>query len=98
MQKVDALSSMTNFEALADLDPALLVDFTDDMLGDDFLDCGDNFLDDHGSALAPPPSADGPLDKPPIGLRLRKSGSLVDLINHRLNQCASEQNPLPAYS
>jgi hypothetical protein len=79
---------MDGCDTLPDLDPALMVNLTDDLLlGDDFLDCGDNFLSSLGqsctSAIPPEPL----LEMPPIGLSLKKSESLVNLINQHLGQC-----------
>lgn len=75
-----------------DLDPALMVNLTDDLfLGDDFLDCGDNFLNSLGSSSVSHVPPEPLFELPPIGLTLRKSESLVNLINQHLGNCQIEQ-------
>ena len=87
--KIDTFcSSMEGCDVLPDLDPALMVNLTDDLLlGDDFLGCGDNFLDCLGASCGPQIPPEPLLEMPPIGLSLRKSESLVNLINQHLTQC-----------
>ena len=63
-----------------------LVDFTDDLLlGDNFL--GDNFLDCEDTPAEV-------FEKPPIGLRLKKSESLVNLINEHLSSCRGQSQSI----
>ena len=71
-----------------------MVDLTDDLLlGDDFMDCGSSLLGGLGSEDAPANLPAPVLEKPPIGLQLKKSESLVDLINQHLSQCRAQQQP-----
>ena len=77
---------------IPDLDPAVMVNLTDDLfLGDDFLDCGDNFLHSLGSSSTSNVPPEPLLELPPIGLTLKKSESLVNLINQHLGNCQIEQ-------
>ena len=87
--KIDTFcSALEGVDPLPDLDPALMVNLTDDLLlGDDFLDCGDNFLSSLGASCASAIPPEPLLEMPPIGLSLRKSESLVNLINQHLTQC-----------
>jgi hypothetical protein len=67
-----------------DLDSSLSLvgDLTDDLLlGDSFF--GDNLLDCEDTPAEI-------FDKPPIGLRLKKSESLVNLINEHLSSCRAQ--------
>ena len=81
-------------DSFPDLDPALMVNLTDDLfLGDDFLDCGDNFLSSLGSSCTSSVPPEPLLELPPIGLTLKKSESLVNLINQHLGRCQIEQQP-----
>lgn len=81
-------STLEGMDVLPDLDPALMVNLTDDLLlGDDFLDCGDNFLSSLGASCGPAIPPEPLLEMPPIGLTLKKSESLVNLINQHLTQC-----------
>lgn len=90
--KAAALSPSFENEGFPDLDPALMVNLTDDLfLNDDFLDCGDNFLNGLGSSFTSSVPAEPLLELPPIGLTLKKSESLVNLINQHLGRCQIEQ-------
>ena len=78
-------------EALPGIDAALLGDFTEDLiLDDDFLDCGDSFFSGLDGAAVLPTATEPVLEKPPIGLSLRKSDSFVNMINLQLSRCRAE--------
>lgn len=89
VHKIESLStSLEGFDSLADLDSTLMGNLGEDLfLGDDFLECDDSFL----TSLSNPTSMitstpELVLEAPPIGLSLKKSDSLVDLINRHLTQ------------
>ena len=74
-----------------------MVNLTDDLfLGDDFLDCGDNYLGSLGSTCNSSVPPEPLLEMPPIGLTLRKSESLVNLINHHLGRVKIEPKTVRA--
>ena len=89
MCKLEPLSaSLDGFDPLGDLDSAFNLG-DEFLLGADCLDCEDSFLSsltDGTLGLSTICAPDYGLEAPPIGLALKKSESLLDLINAHLSQ------------